>query len=90
MTEKENKAKFNLLQKASEVSDKKGNVFLVSLQEIVQENGSKSEHIVLTKIKRNVDGSQNGVTKSLFIPVSLAEEVTSTIDSLLPKKSKRL
>lgn len=79
----EQKAKFNLLEKAEEITDDKGNYVIVSKQEIVQPNDSKTLHIVISKIRRNVDGTQQGNAKSIFIPVAMAPYVTKTINSLV-------
>jgi hypothetical protein len=76
------KSKFNVLEKLPEISDDKGNVLIVSRQEIVQENGSKSEHLVISKIKRNSDGTQRGNVKSLFIPVELVNPLLKAIPTL--------
>jgi hypothetical protein len=76
------KAVFNLLKKAPEIIDGKGNVLLVSRQEIVQGDGSTSQHISISKIKRNSDGSQQGNVKSLFVPVGLVASLIKAIQSL--------
>lgn len=76
------KAKFNLVKKSNDITDKKGNVVVVSHQEIIQPDESKSDHIVLTKVRRNVDGTQSGNAKSLFIPKALSEDVIKAITLL--------
>lgn len=78
-----NETSFNLLRKANEIGDDKGNFLIVTLQEIVQRNGSKTEHVVISKVRRNVDGTQQGDSKSLFIPKGLAPSLIQTIDSLI-------
>lgn len=76
-------AKFNLLKKANEIADEKGNVLICSHQEIEQPSGSKSQHLVISKVRRNIDGSQAGKPKSLFIPVALVPQMIKSIELLL-------
>lgn len=83
MPDNQEKAKFNLLKKANEVSDDKGNVVIVSHQEIVQLDGRKSQHVVISKIRRNVDGTQSGRPKSVFIPVSMITDVFKSVETVL-------
>lgn len=85
----EKKATFNLIRKSEDILDKKGNVLITSLQEISQDNGSSSQHLVITKLKRNTDGSQSGNAKTLFIPVSLVEPLLDSISSLKIDKPEK-
>lgn len=79
------KATFNLKTKGEEVSDTKGNVIIPTLQEIEQPNGNKYEFVVLSKLKRNVDGTQTGNAKTVFIPVHMASEVMKQVNTLIKK-----
>jgi hypothetical protein len=83
MPETQNKATFNLKRKANEVTDSKGNVLVLSIQEIVQSDDRKSEHLVITKFRRNVDGSQAGLSKSLFLPLALVPKLLETAKALI-------
>lgn len=79
----EEKAKFDLIKKADEIKDDKGNVLISSLQKITQPStGASSEHLVIAKIKRNNDGTQNGTAKNIFIPRSLVAQLLTQIKSL--------
>ena len=48
----------------------------------MQSSGSSSEHIVVSKVRRNVDGTQQGVPKSLFLPIALIPEIIKAVESL--------
>lgn len=82
MVDNANKAKFELVDRADEIVGKNGTVLIVSRQKIIQGNGISSEHIVVGKIRRNVDGTQAGVASSVFVPVDLAQKLIDAIMSL--------
>lgn len=79
----EEKPKFNLLKQGNPIKDDRGNVLFTSIQEIVQPNGSKSSHLVISKVRNNLDGTPASRSKGLFIPLSLASHLTKTIEALV-------
>ncbi len=79
------KPKFEIISKADNVVGKKGVEVLISRQKIIQPDKSESEHIVVKKIRRAEDGTQQGVVRQLFLPVDLVEDITKAILSLKKK-----
>jgi hypothetical protein len=83
--EKQNKSEFKVLRSAEPL--KLGNnTFYNSVQEIKQENGSTSEHLVIKKQKSNLDGSPQGASKQVWIPIANADEVLKKAHDLVKAK----
>lgn len=76
---------FEVLGRPVEVPANAGNVYIISRQKITQPKGSSSEHIVINKIRRNSDGTQNGKNKQIFISVDSISEVVKAIGTLNSK-----
>ncbi|MEO5350532.1 MAG: hypothetical protein H7836_12930 [Magnetococcus sp. YQC-3] len=79
------KAEFKLLSKSDDIIGKMGNVVIVSRQAIIQPSGSSSEFVVIRKIKRNADGTQNGRPTQIYLPVDLAGKVIEAVLTLSKK-----
>lgn len=69
-----NRSNFTTKRSASALKIDRNHYF-ISVQEISQDNGGSSEHLVLKKQKVNEDESPQGVSKQLFIPINDASEV---------------
>lgn len=82
MPEFADKPKFNLIKRLDEIKDKKGNAVILSKQEIIQPDGSKSVHGVISKVRRNIDGTQSGKPKTVFIPDELLSLVSKGLEVL--------
>lgn len=79
------KPKYELIEKAPEISGLNGVALLVSHQRVTQSNGSSSDHIVIKKVKRNEDGSQQGYGANVFIPVALAPQLATALTEFSDK-----
>lgn len=75
------KATFKLLAKAEEIELDNGVVIVVSHQSISDSKRS-SEHLVISKITRDADGTQRDKPKKVFLPYSAKEKVAKAILSL--------
>ena len=74
--------KTNLLKKADMISDEKGNNVVVSKQEVIQDDGSKSTHLVIEKFKSSNTGVPMKGSTPLWIPQGLVPRTIDAINSL--------
>ena len=74
--------KTELIEKAEEVKDQKGNHILVSKQKLIQENGSETLHYIFEKFKTSDTGVPQGRAKTFWVPSHMIEEVISAVQSI--------
>jgi hypothetical protein len=77
------KSKFVLVEKGKEITDDKGNFMVPSIQDLVNPDGSAFRMAVISKFRRNVDGTQTDKAKVLFMKPELVPATMKELESLI-------